>query len=191
MTSSASPALRRGLVLADLIPGAIVRDVTLVGAFALAIGLSARLAVPLPGTPVPVTAQTLVVLLGAAALGARRASLGSALYLALGLAGTPWFAATGGATLGYVVGFIVAALIVGSMASRSADRSVVGAVGMMVLGNFAIYAFGVPVLGLHLGIGLLEAAAIGAAPFLVGDAVKIALAAALLPASWRMVGHRG
>lgn len=191
MTSSASPVLRRGVVLADLIPGAMVRDVGLVGGFALAIGLSARLALPLPGTPVPVTAQTLVVLLGAAALGARRAGLGAALYLVLGLAGTPWFTATGGATLGYIIGFIAAALLVGRMASRAADRSVAGTVLMMVLGNVVIYAFGVSVLAIHLGVGLSQAVALGAVPFLIGDAAKIAVAAALLPASWRMVGHRG
>lgn len=191
MSSSASPSVRRGVVLADLLPGALARDVALAGGFALAIGLSARLALPIPGTPVPVTAQTLVVLLGAAVLGARRAGLGAAAYLALGLAGTPWFTATGGATLGYIVGFIAAALVVGRLAASSGTRSVLGTAGLMVLGNLVIYAFGVSFLALYLGIGAGEALALGAVPFLVGDAVKVAIAAALLPASWRMVGHRG
>lgn len=191
MNSTASPSLRRGVVLADLLPGALVRDVTLVGAFALAIGMSARLAVPLPGTPVPVTAQTLVVLLGAAALGARRAGFGATLYLVLGLAGTPWFTATGGATLGYIVGFVAAAALVGRLAGSVASRSILGTTALMVLGNVVIYAFGASFLALHLGIGATQAIALGVLPFLVGDAAKIALAAALLPASWRMVGHRG
>lgn len=191
MSSSASPSVRRGVVLADLLPGALARDVALAGGFALAIGLSARLALPIPGTPVPVTAQTLVVLLGAAVLGARRAGLGAAAYLALGLAGTPWFTATGGATLGYIVGFVVAAAVVGRLAASTGTRSVLGTAALMVLGNGVIYAFGVSFLALYLGVGAGEALALGAVPFLVGDAVKVAIAAALLPASWRMVGHRG
>ena len=191
MIDAASPAVRRGAVLADLLPGALARDVALVGGFALAIGLSARLALPLPGTPVPVTAQTLVVLLGAAVLGARRAGLGAAAYLILGLAGTPWFAATGGATLGYIVGFVVAAAIVGRLAAAIGTWSVLKTAALMVLGNGVIYAFGVSFLALHLGLGPFEALMLGAVPFLLGDAVKVAVAAALLPASWRMVGQRG
>jgi biotin transport system substrate-specific component len=168
-----------------------VREAALVGGFALAIGLSARLAVPLPGTPVPVTAQTLVVLLGAAALGGRRAGLGASLYLVLGLAGTPWFTATGGATLGYIVGFVAAAALVGRLASSATARSVVGTALLMALGNIVIYAFGASFLALYLGIGAGQAITIGVLPFLLGDAAKIAVAAALLPATWRMVGHRG
>jgi biotin transport system substrate-specific component len=191
MSSSASSSLRRDVVLADLLPGALVRDAALVGGFALAIGLSARLAVALPGTPVPVTAQTLVVLLGAAALGARRAGLGASLYLVLGLAGTPWFTVTGGATLGYIVGFVAAAALVGRLASSVTSRSVMGTTLLMVVGNVIIYAFGASYLAVHLGIGIAQAVTLGVMPFLIGDAVKIAVAAALLPASWRMVGHRG
>lgn len=190
MSSSTSASVRHGHVLADLLPGALVRDATLVGGFALAIGLSARLAVPLPGTPVPVTAQTFVVLLGAAALGARRAGLGASLYLVLGLAGTPWFTATGGATLGYIVGFIAAAALVGRLAGSVTSRSVLGTTLMMVVGNVVIYVFGASFLALYLGIGLGQAVTLGVLPFLVGDAVKIGVAAALLPASWRMVGNR-
>jgi biotin transporter BioY len=190
MSSSTSASVRHGDVLADLLPGALVRDAALVGGFALAIGLSARLAVPLPGTPVPVTAQTLIVLLGAAALGARRAGLGASLYLVLGLAGTPWFTATGGATLGYIVGFVAAAALVGRLASSVTSRSVLGTTLMMVVGNVVIYAFGASFLAYYLGIGIGRAVTLGVLPFLVGDAVKIAVAAALLPASWKMVGHR-
>jgi len=191
MIDAASLPVRRGAVLADLLPGALARDVALVGGFALAISLSARLALPLPGTPVPVTAQTFVVLLGAAVLGARRAGLGATAYLALGLAGTPWFTATGGATLGYIVGFVVAAVVVGRLAAATGTRSILGTAALMVLGNGVIYAFGVSFLALYLGLGAGEALTLGAVPFLLGDAVKVAVAAALLPASWRMVGHRG
>ena len=190
MSASAAPSLRRP-VLADLLPGALVRDAGLVLGFAVAIGLSARLVVPLPFTPVPVSGQTLAVLLGAAALGARRAGLGTALYLALGVAGLPWFTGTGGATLGYILGFVAAALVVGRIAERGAGRTVGGALAAMVVGNVVIYAFGAGFLALYLGIGAGEALALGVLPFLLGDAVKIALATALLPATWRAVGDVG
>jgi biotin transport system substrate-specific component len=187
---SAPNPIAPGRVLADLVPGSRVRDAVLVGAFALAIGLSAQLAVPLPFTPVPVTGQTFAVLLGAAALGAGRATLGAGLYLVLGMIGVPWFTATGGASFGYIVGFVAAAAIVGRLARMGNDRTVGRTVALMVVGNLVIYAFGVTGLALFLGVGLVEAIALGAVPFLIGDAIKLALAAALLPATWKLVGSR-
>jgi len=189
MSTAAAHPLGRSGVLADLIPGALVRDTALVGGYAVAIALSSRLAVPLPFTPVPITAQTFVVLLGAAALGVRRAGLGAALYLVLGLAGTPWFAVTGGATLGYILGFVLAAMVVGRLAARGADRSLAGTVGMMVAGNLVIYACGVSFLAFYLGVGPGRALALGAVPFLLGDLVKVLGAAVLLPAAWRFAGR--
>lgn len=174
-------------MLADLLPGTRVRDVTLVGVYALAIALSAQIAFSLPGTPVPVTAQTFVVLLGAAALGTRRAAAGGALFLGLGLAGVPWFAVTGGATIGYLVGFVAAAAIVGACARRGMLASWRGAATAMVLGELAILGFGVVGLMLVLGLGLQAALAAGALPFLLGDAVKLAAATALLPATQRLL----
>ena len=192
MSAIAAPnPIAPGRVLADLVPGSRVRDAVLVGAFAVVIGLSAQLAVPLPFTPVPVTGQTFAVLLGAAALGAGRATLGASLYLVLGVVGVPWFTATGGASFGYIVGFIVAAAIVGRLARSGNDRTVGRTIALMVVGNVAIYAFGVTGLALFLGVGLVEATVLGAVPFLIGDALKLALAAATLPATWRLVGsHR-
>jgi biotin transport system substrate-specific component len=189
MSTAAAHPLGRSGVLADLIPGALVRDTALVGGYAVAIALSSRLAVPLPFTPVPITAQTFVVLLGAAALGVRRAGFGAALYLVLGLAGTPWFAVTGGATLGYILGFVLAAMVVGRLAARGADRSLAGTVGMMVAGNLVIYACGVSFLAFYLGVGPGRALALGAVPFLLGDLVKVLGAAVLLPAAWRFAGR--
>lgn len=186
---TATPLPLRRPVLADLLPGALARDVLLVGGLAAAIAIGARLAVPLPFTPVPVTAQTFVVILGAAALGARRAALGTGLYLGLGLAGTPWFAA-GGATLGYIVGFVLAAAVVGRLAERGADRGVRGAAGAMVVGTLAVYACGVPWLALATGMPLSRALALGVLPFLPGDALKVVIATALLPTAWRLVGDR-
>ncbi|MFP4149989.1 MAG: biotin transporter BioY [Nitriliruptoraceae bacterium] len=189
MSSIAAPnPIAPGRVLADLVPGSRVKDVALVGAFAAAIGLSAQIAVPLPFTPVPVTGQTFAVLLGAAALGAGRATLGASLYLVLGLVGVPWFTATGGASFGYIVGFLVAAALVGRLARLGNDRTVGRTVALMAVGNLAIYAFGVAGLALYLGVGVVEATVLGAVPFLVGDALKLVLAAALLPATWKLVG---
>lgn len=187
--SAAAHPLRRPTVLADLLPGAVVRDAGLVLAFAGVIGLSARLVVPLPFTPVPVSGQTLAVLLGAAALGRGRATLGTALYLALGVAGLPWFTGAGGATLGYIVGFVVAAALVGWAAERGAGRTPAGALAAMVAGNAAIYACGAGFLAVHLGLGVRGAVALGVLPFLAGDALKIVVATALLPAAWRLVGR--
>ncbi len=188
---SAPNPVAPGRVLADLVPGSRVRDALLVSAFAAVLGLSAQIAVPLPFTPVPVTGQTFAVLLGAAALGAGRATLGSSLYLVLGVAGVPWFTATGGASFGYIVGFVAAAAVVGRLARLGNDRTVGRTVALMVVGNLVIYAFGVTGLALFLGVGLVEATVLGAVPFLIGDALKLALAAALLPATWKLVGSHG
>jgi biotin transport system substrate-specific component len=184
-TSSSAPAA----VLADLLPGERVRDVALVAGFALAIAAGAQLAFPVPGTPILVTAQTFVVLLGAAALGPTRAAAGALAFAGVGLLGVPWFAHSGGTSLGYIAGFVVAGWLVGALARRGWVDRIGGALAAMVAGNLAIYALGVPVLALVLGLGPLEAVSLGVVPFLVGDAVKIVLAAALLPAAQRLLGR--
>ena len=185
---SAPNPIAPGRVLADLVPGERVRDIALIGTFAAAIGLSAQIAVFLPFSPVPVTGQTFAVLLGAAALGAGRATLGASLYLVLGVAGVPWFTATGGASFGYIIGFVAAAWIVGRLARLGNDRTVARTVALMVVGNLVIYALGATGLALVLGVGIVEAILLGVVPFLIGDAAKLALAAALLPATWKLVG---
>ena len=180
----------RGAVLADRLPGTWVRDVTLVAGFVVALGVSAQIAVPLPFTPVPITMQTFVVLLGAATLGARRSVTGAAVYAGLGVAGAPWFAITGGATLGYIMGFIFAAALVGRLARSGHDRRPLGVIGLMVAGNLVIYGFGVPVLAAVAGLGIIEALVAGVVPFLIGDALKIVLAVAILPSTWHLVSRR-
>jgi biotin transport system substrate-specific component len=187
MTSSSVPAERFVPVLADRFASTRVRDIAMIIGFAVAIAFSAQVAFPLPGTPVPVTGQTFAVLLGAAALGPRRATLGAALFLAVGLAGVPWFAITGGATLGYIGGFVVAAWVVGMMARRGWVNTYGRAAVSMVVGNVVIYALGVTVLSLVTGLGLSQAFLLGAVPFFVGDAVKIALATIALPRVQRFI----
>jgi biotin transport system substrate-specific component len=183
----------RGLVLADLVPGALVRDAALVVGSAGFTGLMAQLSFHIPGTPVPVTGQTFAALLVGAALGPWRAIGGLALYLLAGMAGMPWFAGhtsgTGGPSFGYIIGFLVAGAVVGWLAQRGGDRTPLRTVGTMVIGTILIYAIGVPWLAASVHIGIVEAVKEGAKPFLIGDALKIAAAAGLLPACWA-IGRR-
>jgi biotin transport system substrate-specific component len=181
----------RRAVLADAVPGALVKDVALVLSGAVLTGLAAQIAVHVPGSPVPVTGQTFAALLVGAGLGWQRGGLSLALYFVAGLAGVPWF--TGGAsgwavvTGGYLVGFIAASALVGALANLGGDRTPLRTVGTMVLGNLVIYAVGVPWLMAATGMDLRAALLAGAVPFLVGDALKIALAAGLLPGTWALV----
>jgi biotin transport system substrate-specific component len=190
--SMTATATQRPGVLADLLGGGLVRDLAMVAGSAAFVGLSAQAAIPLPFTPVPISLQTFAVLLSAAALGPVRAGAGMGLYLMAGAAGVPWFSeqnsGIGFPSFGYIIGFVLAAVIVGALARRGGDRSVAGAALLMLLGNLVIYATGVPYLALALGVGLDEAIRLGAVPFLVGDGLKILLAAGLLPIAWRVAG---
>lgn len=196
MSSVAVHPFDRG-VLADRIPGALVRDAALVLGGAGLTGVAAQMAFPLPGTPVPVTGQTFAVLLTGAALGSRRGAVSMLIYLLAGLAGVPWFTGADsgwGATGGYLLGFVVAAVLVGALAERGGDRTAWLTGGTMLLGTVVIYAFGVPVLMMATGWGIGAVLASGVVPFLLGDAVKVVLAAGLLPATWKLVrrlGHGG
>jgi biotin transport system substrate-specific component len=189
------PPADRPLVLADLLPGALVRDALLVVAAAGFVGLLAQFSVHVPGTPVPVTGQTLGVLLAGTALGWRRAGAALALYAVAGVAGVPWFAGQtsgyAGASFGYVVGFVAAAALCGYLAQRGADRSVVRSLPAMVAGEVVIYAFGLTWLSVAAHLSASATIAEGLTPFLVGDAIKAAIAAGLLPAAWRLAGRKG
>ncbi|MFE6689886.1 biotin transporter BioY [Streptomyces sp. NPDC057743] len=198
--STAVPTATSGTVLADLLPAssasrARVRDAALVVGGAVVTGLAAQIAVPVPGSPVPVTAQTFAALLVGASLGARRGLLSLALYALVGMAGVPWFAGgasgAGGATFGYVLGMLLAATAVGALARRGGDRGVLRTAVTMAAGNALIYGIGVPYLALSTGISLGQAVAVGMVPFLVGDALKIALAMGALPTAWKLAGRRG
>lgn len=149
------------------------------------------MAVPLPFTPVPLSLATFAVLVTGAALGPRRAVLSMLLYLAAGVAGMPWFAGQNSgwqfASFGYIVGYVFAAGVVGTFARRGADCSVATTAGAMAAGNLTIYAFGLPWLMVVTGEGLLSAIGLGVFPLLPGDALKLALAAGLLPAVWRWI----
>ncbi|MGP3991110.1 biotin transporter BioY [Streptomyces sp. 3N207] len=198
LTSAVTP--RPGAVLADLLPAsstarARVRDVALVVGGAALTGIAAQLSVPLPGSPVPVTGQTFAALLVGAGLGAGRGFLALALYAVAGMAGVPWFAdasaGVGMPSLGYVFGMLLAAAAVGALARRGGDRGVLRTAGTMAVGMAVTYAIGVPYLAVSTGMSVGEAVAAGLVPFLVGDAVKAALAMGALPAAWKLAGRKG
>lgn len=192
--SSVVIARPRPLVLGDLIAanrGAVaraVRDVLLVVGAAGFVGALAQVSIHLSFTPVPITGQTLGVLLAGTALGWRRAAAAMALYAVAGVAGLPWFAGgTAGyasASFGYIVGFFFAATACGYLAGRGADRNVLKSVPAMLVGEVIIYAFGLTWLALDLHLSAGATLSDGLTPFLAGDAIKGAIAAGLLPLVW-------
>ncbi|MFH9083133.1 biotin transporter BioY [Streptomyces sp. NPDC017673] len=189
--STATAAARPGAVLADLLPASRVRDVALVVGGAVLTGLAAQLSVPVPGSPVPVTGQTFAALLVGTTLGARRGFLSLALYAVAGVAGVPWFAqgasGAGMVSFGYVLGMLLASALVGALARRGADRSPLRMAGTMILGEAVVYAVGVPYLALAAHLSASQAVAAGLTPFLIGDALKAALAMGALPTAWKLV----
>ncbi|WP_405879756.1 biotin transporter BioY [Streptomyces sp. NBC_01136] len=185
------PGIRPGEVLADLLPASRVRDAALVLGGAALTGLAAQISLPVPGSPVPVTGQTFAALLVGTALGAGRGFLSLALYALVGMAGLPWFADGGSGTaapsLGYIFGMMLASAAVGALARRGADRSVLRMAGTMLLGEAIIYAIGLPYLAAATGMSLSQTLAAGFTPFLIGDALKAALAMGLLPTAWKLL----
>ena len=179
----------------------IAREIALVTGFALLTAALAQVRIPLGFTPVPVTGQTLAVLLAGASLGAWRGASSQLLYWLLGMVGLPfysnatsgWSVATG-PTMGYLVGFIVAAAAVGRLAEHHQDRKVLTSIAAMTLGSVIIYAFGATWLAIDLGIplatGETNAIALGVAPFLVGDVIKMCLAGAATASTWRFINRK-
>jgi biotin transport system substrate-specific component len=159
----------------------------------------AQFQIKLPFTPVPITGQTLGVLLVGASLGAGLGGVSMLLYLAQGALGLPFY--SGGdsgaeflrlsaATAGYLWGFVLSAAIVGALAQRGWDRSVRTSIGAMFIGEVVLYAVAIPWLMQALELPLGEALEIGLVPFVVGDTLKLFAAAGLLPLAWRVVRKR-
>lgn len=179
---------------------AIARDAVLIVGFALLTAALAQFELHLAFTPVPITGQTLGVLLAGGALGARRGAASQACYWLMGLA-LPfysggehgWTVATG-ATFGYFVGFALAAAVIGHLAERRQDRTLSTSLAAMALGTVVVYVTGAAWLAHDLGIpvatGDTNAIGLGVTPFLIGDLVKLVLAGALLPAAWAIVDRR-
>lgn len=193
----------RSITLMDAaLPGRYGRakDIFLIAAFAVLMPLLAGVAIPLPFTPVPITGQTFGVLLAGALLGPRRGALAMLVYLAEGLAGLPVFAGGTsawspslfgvpviiGPSAGYLFSFPIAAFAVGCLAERGWDRRFWRAIAMMLVGQVIIYLVGLIWLGTY--VGIQQAVPLGLLPFVVGDVLKVLLAAALLPSAWHLLG---
>ena len=182
-------ALVDAIFPADAQNARLIRDIALVVGFTLLTALLAQIKIPLGFTPVPITGQTLAVMLTGAALGSRRGAAAMTLYLLAG-AWLPFFA--GGdsgfiwelASGGYIIGFIPAAYLVGFLSERGWDRRV-WIILAMLLGNIVLYIPGL----IQLSIFVPEANVfeIGLYPFILGDLIKIYLAALILPSAWWLI----
>ncbi len=195
-----------------VIPGSgILRDAALIAGFTLLVAVFAQIAIRLPFTPVPITGQTLAVLLTGGALGAWRGATSLGLYAVLGTIGLGVFAPSGAslegelvhfifpwegtgepiwslASGGYIVGFIAAAYVVGRLAERGWDRGWHVTVAMLI-GNVLIYVPGLLWLW-HKIDSFDNTLVFGLYPFIVGDLIKLYIAAVALPGAWALIGRR-
>ena len=164
------------------------------------IALLAQISIPVPGSPVPVTGQTLAVLLIGTTYGARLGFFTFASYLLAGIAGAPIFAHSAtaanhgiarltGATGGYLVGMLVASLLLGYLADRKADQKFKTSFPALLLGDVVIFAFGLTWLHASLDMTWAQTIKAGFTPFILGEALKIAITATSLPLVWRKISR--
>ena len=198
--STISLAYGRPTLADRVIPRSVVTDVFLVVTGVLFTAAAAQVVIPI--WPVPITGQTLAVLLVGSALGAVRGAVSLAMYALVGLLGLPVFAPqddgshlTGFAALaapsfGYIVGFILSAALVGWIAERAGDRKVLGAALSFLGGTVATFAIGLPWLAITLGLSLESTLQFGLYPFIVGGLIKAAIAAVLIPGVWAIIARR-
>lgn len=165
----------------------------LIGAGVLLIALSAQISIPLPFTPVPITGQTFAVLLVGSAYGGSLGVLTLTGYMLVGAVGLPVFAERqsgtdvfSGPTAGYLLGFALAALVTGVLAEQRWDRRFSSATASMLAGTVTIYAAGLAWLAHDLNTSFERTLELGLYPFVVGDLLKLYLAALLLPIAWRV-----
>ena len=170
----------------------LVRDITLIVAFSLFTALMARVSIPLPFSPVPITGQTLAVLLAGAALGSWRGAATLTLYLAEGML-LPFYAGGGSgmfwnlASGGYLIGFIPAAFVVGYLCEHGWDRKV-WIILAMLAGNVVLYIPGL--LQLSFFVPTDKVFEFGLYPFIVGDLVKLYIASLIVPIAWTVLDRR-
>lgn len=192
-------ALAQALPLPSARGARIAYQAALVIGGSLLVAALAQVAVRLPFTPVPISGQTLGVLLVGTAFGWLLGGLTLLLYLAEIAVGLP-FAAEGKGGLevltlttasgGYIWGFLAAAILMGWLANRGWDRSIRSSISVMLLGHIVIYVFGISWLMASIDVGLQDALTLGLAPFVIGDTIKLLLAAGALPLAWRLVERR-
>ena len=194
----------RGTLLTSALAGARMSlpiRAASVALFTVLTAAAAQVSIPLPFTPVPLTLQPMVVLLGGAVLGARLGMLTQVLYLLAGIAGLPVFAASPalpqgalrliGPTGGYLMSYPFAAYVTGWLAERGLDRRYITSVIAMACGLAVIFACGVFWLAwfARTAVGVETALRTGLYPFVPVDVFKLLLAAAVMPALWRLLGR--
>lgn len=188
---------RKATIVDQILPKSLAADIGLVLTGVLLMAASAQVTIPL--YPVPVTGQTFAVLLVGTALGFNRGLISTTLYVSLGALGLPIFqnGASGfafGPTLGYLIGFVASAAVTGFLAERGFDKKWWQVAGTFLAGTAAIYGFGLTWLSIFLGAvgapnGLLAILTAGLFPFVIGDLLKAAAAAALLPLAWMSISR--
>ena len=171
----------------------IIKPLLLIFSGVLILWMTAQISINLFFTPVPITGQTFGVLILAAAYGSRLGMTTILAYLFVGIAGLPVFAGASsgwsyfsGVTAGYLVGFAAAAYVVGYLSEVGWDRRPMSVIASMLIGNLIIYLFGVTWLTYSLGVGFGKGLSLGLEPFIIGDAIKILLAAGFLPGMWTL-----
>ena len=181
-----------------ILPRSSVAGLASVIGFAFLTAALAQWEIVLGFTPVPITGQTLGVVLAGATLGSRNGAASMGLYWILGAIGLPFYSGGGsgwevatGSTAGYLVGFVVAAWLVGRLAEHRQDREVLTAIPAILAGSVVIYMFGVAWLMSSLDVDLAQGLAWGFTPFVIGDLLKVVLAGTLLPGLWKLLGDRG
>jgi biotin transport system substrate-specific component len=161
------------------------------------IAVMAQVSLPVPGSPVPVTGQTLAVLLVGTTYGARLGVATFSTYLLAGIAGAPIFAGGTygidrvlGATGGYLFGMLLASAVLGFLAERRADQKFSTSFPALLLGNLIIFSFGLTWLHFSLDLTWAKTFSMGLTPFILGEALKIAIVATSLPLIWRKISER-
>jgi biotin transport system substrate-specific component len=190
-------ALAQTIGRRDSAAASLAWDAGLVVGGSLFVAALAQLSISLlPISPVPITGQTLGVLVVGASLGALRGGAALGLYLLWGAIGLPFYAegrsgvellGVASATGGYLWGFVVAAAVIGYLAQRGWDRNLGSSIGAMLIGQVIIFAFGVTWLARAIGVSGIEALELGLYPFVVGDLIKLLIAAGALPLAWKLV----
>ncbi len=167
-------------------------ELALIVGGSLLLALSAQVALPVPFSPVPITGQTLAVVLIGVSYGSRRGGLCLLAYLSEGVAGLPVWAGGHaglayalGPTGGYLAGFVVAAFVTGWLAERGWDRRWVTSFLAMLVGNAAIYLVGLGWLSRFVEVDRVMP--LGLVPFFPGDLIKLLLGTLLLPIGWKLL----
>ncbi|WP_210505623.1 biotin transporter BioY [Naasia sp. SYSU D00057] len=181
--------VRRPVLVDRVVPRSLVSDAAVIAAGAALTAGLAQVAVPL--WPVPITGQTLAVLLVGGSLGALRGTLSMVLYAAVGMLGLPVFsdgesglATVLGPTGGYILGFVLAAALTGWLAERRWDRKFLGGMVSYLAGSAVVFAVGLPWLAASLGLDLQQTLTAGLYPFILGGVIKAAIAAGVIRLGW-------